>query len=147
MDCSARLDWRHLGQVTRDGKGLLTFPEVADEPGLFRFSVPEPRGTEVYIGESVNLRQRILAQFRARHPESTNVRIRQALNAHLDARRTVRLSVIYDSATSTSLTSKRARMDAKRQMIQDAEASGCMLLNIQLVDPHSGSHKGLPTPS
>lgn len=52
-------DWRPQGLVDVDGRGLPRFPRLEAVPGFYRFRL----GTDAFIGQSENLRQR-MALFR-----------------------------------------------------------------------------------
>src|SRR5215210_2591945 len=61
----------------------LVIPWVPAGPGIYRFRVSNASETEVYIGESQNLRQRMMGNYASTHTGKMNVRIRKIVLGHL----------------------------------------------------------------
>jgi hypothetical protein len=87
-------DWEYVGDVGLSAAGRLVFPSLSSGPAVYRFVV-ESSPTEVYIGETENLRQRMEHNYRY-HPGSTNVRVRDLLVGRLEAGHSIRLALMRD---------------------------------------------------
>jgi hypothetical protein len=87
-------DWEEFGQVGLLPTGRLAIPIVPAKPGIYRFRVMGDAGTEVYIGETDNLRRRMQGNYASTHTGATNVRVRELLLTHLRGRGIVSLAVV-----------------------------------------------------
>jgi len=75
MALDLRLRWHAIGEVALDAAGLLRFPDVGAEPGIYRFQLWGQERRAIYIGETHSLKQRFY-QYRAPGPrQPTNQRI------------------------------------------------------------------------
>ena len=70
--------WTVLGPIVAP-TGKLVMPEAPPEAGVYRFLVYRETGIEVYIGETIHLRLRMLGGYASTHQGTTNVRVRRLL--------------------------------------------------------------------
>lgn len=85
VDARVAFRWQRLGVVTLDAAGKLAFPSgVPATPGLYRLTLRNTTGrNQIYIGETINLRQRI-SHYRVPRPsQTTNIRINALILEHL----------------------------------------------------------------
>ncbi len=87
-------EWEDVGSVRRSPIGRLDIPQVSAGPGIYRFRVSNSSSSEVYIGESQNLQNRMLHNYTYNHTGQTNVRVREMLLGHLAEGRDIRLAVV-----------------------------------------------------
>ncbi|KAA1426895.1 hypothetical protein [Nocardioides antri] len=83
---SVRFSWQHLGPVTLDGDGKVTFPRpLPQAPGLYRMHFTGSGQLDrFYIGEADNLRRRLASNYRNPSPrQRTSLRVNEALRTHL----------------------------------------------------------------
>jgi hypothetical protein len=89
-------DWQEAGPIGLSPSRKLAFPVILPEPGIYRFRVPSVARSEVYSGESENLRQRMEHNYRY-HPGPTNVRVRAWLLGDLWEGRSIQLAIARSS--------------------------------------------------
>jgi hypothetical protein len=87
-------DWEEVGTLSLTPAGRLAIPQVTPAPGIYRIQVSNDSSTEVYIGESQDLRQRMVGNYASTHTGVTNVRVRGILSGHLAEGRDVRLAIV-----------------------------------------------------
>lgn len=98
---SVDFEWRPVGQVTRedgaDGRAVLSFPDgLTSRPGVYRLVFQTESGTEVYIGESDNVRRRGRQYRRGDGTQTTS----RWVHEHLDARLAGGASVVMEIMVS-----------------------------------------------
>jgi hypothetical protein len=91
---AVEFDWEEIGQVELSPAGRLAMPSVPAEPGIYRFRITSEHRTEVYIGETSNLRRRMQANYASTHTGATNVRVRKLLQSQLGEARGVHLAIV-----------------------------------------------------
>jgi hypothetical protein len=87
-------DWEEIGHLGLAPAGSLVIPPVPAEPGIYRFRLSGDAATEVYIGESDNLRRRMQGNYASKHTGTTNVRVRELLQHHLTEEECVHLAIV-----------------------------------------------------
>ena len=97
MQIMIEFDWEAVGAVSLTAAGRLDIPPVSAGPGVYRFRVSNDSLTEVYIGESQNLRQRMVNNYASTHTGTTNVRVRGVLVGHLREGRDVQLAIVRNA--------------------------------------------------
>lgn len=137
--------WEERGAVGLFPSNRLSFPPVPAEPGIYRFQVSSATGTEVYIGESQDLRHRMQRNYGSTHTGRTNVRIRTLLQTHPVEGRRVRLSIIRRAQlvidgerAGADLTLKPVRLIVENAALATALRAGweiLKLLRLPLQDP------------
>jgi hypothetical protein len=94
MRVTIELSWETIGEVSLSPFGTLHFPAVPSRPGIYRFRVLNLSETEVYIGESQDLRHRMLRNYASKHKGRTYVRVREMLLQHLAKGRIIELAIV-----------------------------------------------------
>ena len=95
-EISLKFAWRVLGSICLDTKGGLTFPTVADGPGLYRLRVNGDRQPQFYIGESQSLRSRFRNYRTGSKGQATSHRINLLLKNALIAGASISVDVVVD---------------------------------------------------
>lgn len=114
---SLRFQWHPVGLVSLDNDRL-RFPEVPDQPGVYRFTI----GGRVYIGETNRLRRRF-QHYRTPGPtQATNIRLNGLLIDALRGGEMVTAEIVSDAEVSFDDKFKPVRFDLKsaRLMVENA---------------------------
>jgi hypothetical protein len=124
-------DWEDVGALILTPEERLGIPRVPSGPGIYRFRVSNAVGTEVYIGESQNLRNRMVRNYATTHTGSTNVRIRGMLRQHIKEGRDVQLAIVSRAVieaegqrASADLNFKDARLLVENAALALARRAG-----------------------
>ncbi len=130
-------DWHDKGVVSLSPEGRLAIPQVPVAPGIYRFRVADASGTEVYIGESQNLRHRMLRNYASTHRGHTTVRVRELLFRYLVEKRSVRLAIVdrallevAGEQTSADMNEKCVRLLVENAALMLARRAGEHLHNL-----------------
>lgn len=122
-DIKLTFEWRMLGNIVLDTSGSVAFPFVTNGAGLYRLRLDGADKSQIYIGESVNLRRRF-GNYRGPGPtQQTSLRINALLKEWLEAGATIAVDIITHgvelsingASTSVDLSDK-----AVRRMIEHA---------------------------
>lgn len=117
LDISAQS--RHVDRITIDKDGKLAFPQVAEVPGSYQFTVKHPSGgTSLCVGETDRLRRRF-QHYRTPGPtQHTNIRLNELFRSIIQSGGSVHVSVI-ESATASDTPLDLARK-ADRLLVESA---------------------------
>jgi murein DD-endopeptidase MepM/ murein hydrolase activator NlpD len=136
MRVGVEFKWEEVGWVARSD-GRLQLPLVPMEPGIYCFRVFTDAGMEVYIGESQNLRHRMLRNYASKHRGRTNVRVRQLLLQRLDEGRRVQLAVarrvslrVEGEQSPADLRLKHVRLLVENAALVLAQRDGHLIRNL-----------------
>ena len=115
-------DWEEVGAVRLSPAGRLEIPPVSAEPGVYRFRVSNASGTAVYIGESQNLRRRMVGNYASTHTDTTNVRVRGMLLGYLTEGRDVRLAIVREAVLEVDgeLAPAELKLKDARLLVENA---------------------------
>ncbi len=122
-DIALAFEWKMLGNVNLDANGSVAFPSVTRGAGLYRLRLDGVGRSQVYIGESVNLRRRF-GNYRGPGPtQQTSLRINALLKETIAAGATIAVDIVTEGVkltingvqVSVDLTDK-----AMRRMIEHA---------------------------
>jgi hypothetical protein len=115
-------EWEEIGDLGVTEAGRLAIPRVPAVPGIYRFWATDGVGSEVYIGESQDLRHRMERNYANKHRGETNVRVREMLLAGLAARRSVRLAIVRAAVMEVDGAKAPADMSKKsvRLLVENA---------------------------
>lgn len=80
---SLSADWTFAGKITLSQEGVLNFPQVVAEAGVYRFRFSGGDRHRCYIGESASLRRRFAAYRRPGATQATNLRLNELMIMHL----------------------------------------------------------------
>jgi hypothetical protein len=89
--------WARVGEVTGStdlGRWPLAFPELRPIPGVYRLLLSGRSGTEVYIGESDDVRRRGRQYRRGGGTQKTSRRVHEHLVARLADGWTVQMEIV-----------------------------------------------------
>ena len=136
MRVSVDFTWTDIGRV-RSETAKLRFPDVADRPGIYRFTLMKAGAERTYIGETDRLRRRF-QHYRTPGPtQPTNVRLNSAMSALLADGGDVVVSVVTSAGVSVDgvdglldLRDKSARMLVENAALTDARRSGADIENL-----------------
>lgn len=104
LELSIRATWEHWGSVTLDEEGRPHFPDVPDEPGVYRLWLLDgAQRTGLYIGEGQSLRSRLRNYRTPGAGQQTSLRINGTIVAHLE-----RGGIELDAATEAEVQSAGA---------------------------------------
>lgn len=79
IECHLTMAWQEIGAIKVAEDGRLVFPDIGKAPGLYRITIRQGTGHEVYIGEATNLRRRF-HNYRSPGPtQETSKRINDLL--------------------------------------------------------------------
>jgi hypothetical protein len=122
MRVAVDFDWKKVGPLRLSTAGRLAIPQVPAASGIYRFQVLSEAGPEVYIGESRDLRQRMVHNYASTHTGATNVRVRDMLLRHLTAGRDVRLAIVTEAVLiiEDELTAADLHLKEVRRLIESA---------------------------
>lgn len=122
-DIALAFEWKMLGNVNLDANGSVAFPSVTSGAGLYRLRLDGVGRSQVYIGESVNLRRRF-GNYRGPGPtQQTSLRINALLKETIAAGAIIAVDIVTEGVkltingvqVSVDLTDK-----AMRRMIEHA---------------------------
>lgn len=122
-DIALAFEWKMLGNVILDANGNVAFPSVTSGAGLYRLRLDGIGRSQVYIGESVNLRRRF-GNYRGPGPtQQTSLRINALLKESIAAGAVIAVDIVTEDVklsingvqVSVDLTDK-----AMRRMIEHA---------------------------
>lgn len=122
-DIALAFEWKMLGNVILDANGSVAFPSVTNGAGLYRLRLDGVGKSQVYIGESVNLRRRF-GNYRGPGPtQQTSLRINALLKETIAAGAIIAVDIVTEGVkltingvqVSVDLTDK-----AMRRMIEHA---------------------------
>ena len=122
-DIALAFEWKMLGNVNLDANGSVAFPSVTSGAGLYRLRLDGVARSQVYIGESVNLRRRF-GNYRGPGPtQQTSLRINALLKETIAAGAIIAVDIVTEGVkltingvqVSVDLTDK-----AMRRMIEHA---------------------------
>ncbi|WP_432814479.1 DUF7662 domain-containing protein [Sphingorhabdus sp.] len=122
-DIALAFEWKMLGNVILDANGNVAFPSVTNGAGLYRLRLDGIDRSQVYIGESVNLRRRF-GNYRGPGPtQQTSLRINALLKESIAAGAVIAVDIVTEDVklsingvqVSVDLTDK-----AMRRMIEHA---------------------------
>jgi hypothetical protein len=108
--------WQAAARITLDEGGKLTFGALETAPGLYRMMLTGINLTrpKVYIGETDNLRRRLVGNYRNPGPtQQTSLRINALLREHLNAGGAADLSIA--TSVSVILSKARLQLDLRRK--------------------------------
>lgn len=132
------LRWRDAGVVALDSDGEIVFPRLPPVAGLYEMTfagVGELARPRVYIGESDNLRRRVMHYRNPGPTQDTNLRLNAAIKSQLAASGGVRLAiateaqVVLDGAGGPQpldLAQKPSRLLAESAELVVARAGGAV---------------------
>jgi hypothetical protein len=89
--------WARVGEVTGStdlGRWPLAFPELRPTPGVYRLLLSGRSGSEVYIGESDDVRRRGRQYRRGDETQKTSRRVHEHLLARLADGWTVQMEIV-----------------------------------------------------
>ena len=130
-------EWQRLGHVVLDTNGSLLFPSVMNRAGLYRLRLDGIGRSQVYIGESLNLRRRF-RNYRGPGPtQQTSLRINALLLEAIADGTIVAVDIVTEgvklilngSPVSVDLSDK-----AIRGMIENAAIVASRLTDIEIVN-------------
>ncbi len=137
VQVSIQFDWEEIGVVGLSGAEKLTMPVVPAEPGVYRFQIPNESDREVYIGETQDLRHRMLRNYANKHRGKTNVRVRTILLEHLANGRVISLAIVSRAymaidgqQTSVDMNLKVARLLVENAALAEARQTGATIHNL-----------------
>jgi hypothetical protein len=110
LDVQVRMRWYRPAAVTLGGDGRLLFPLLPHSPGIYRLTLADAPGqarSQVYVGESEDLRRRTGHYRRPGPTQQTSLRINALLQEHLQQGGSVTLAV----ATSATVTAGGTAQD------------------------------------
>lgn len=101
LEVSIRATWERWGSVTLDEQGRPHFPDVPDEPGVYRLWLLDgAQRAGLYIGEGQSLRRRLRNYRSPGAGQQTSLRINGIIVAHLE-----RGGIVLDAATRAEVLS------------------------------------------
>lgn len=104
LELSTRATWERWGSVTLDERGRPHFPDVPDEPGVYRLWLMDgAQRAGLYIGEGQSLRRRLRNYRSPGAGQQTSLRINGIIVAHLE-----RGGIELDAATRAEVHSAGA---------------------------------------
>lgn len=138
-ESTVHCSWQSAGEVALVD-GMLVFPRVPNAPGVYRFTLNDPAGTRVYVGESQRLPGRFQYYRTPGGPgeqRTTKFRLNRLMLAALTAggRVTVEVATQAEAVASDGtraaldLSQKAARHRAEHAIEAAERASGSTLLN------------------
>jgi len=71
--------WIAMGSACLDHKGRIQFPKSADRPAIYRLTIKNKDGVQVYIGETDNLRRRLQGYRTPGPTQPTNKRLQAVM--------------------------------------------------------------------
>jgi hypothetical protein len=122
-DIALAFEWKILGNVILDANGNVAFPSVTSGAGLYRLRLDGVGRSQMYIGESVNLRRRF-GNYRGPGPtQQTSLRINALLKESIATGAVIAVDIVTEDVklsingvqVSVDLTDK-----AMRRMIEHA---------------------------
>ena len=122
-DIALNFEWQMSGNVVLDPNGSVLFPGVTNGAGLYRLRLDGDGRSQVYIGESVNLRRRF-GNYRGPGPtQQTSLRINALLKESIARGAVIAVDIVTEGVkltingcqVSVDLTDK-----AMRRMIEHA---------------------------
>jgi hypothetical protein len=122
-----------LGQIKLDRDQKLVFPNVGQEPAIYRFTATESNGkVSAYVGESMKLRRRF-HHYRTPGPtQTTNIRLNDDYTAILGNGGTIVVDAIFaanGSDTPLDLTTQPARLLVENAWLVFLQRQGIRLKN------------------
>lgn len=90
-------EWMNAGEVTIDDERL-AFPPLPAIPGVYRFVFECSSSAQVYIGETDHLERRMRNYRSPGITQPTNIRVNEAMVAHLRDGGSIALDVVTDAA-------------------------------------------------
>ena len=135
---SVEFQWRGLGSVQRDERGLLVFPAAPRRPGLYRFRLCGDADDRHYIGETDELRRRLQQYRTPGRKQQTNIRINARFCDHMVAGGSIEVDIV-DGRVAVSAAGTALEVDLAHKimrgllehaaLVSDA-ATGVDLLNL-----------------
>lgn len=130
-------EWEEMNDIELTSANRLSFPQVPTEPGIYQFRIAGITGDEVYIGESSDLKRRMLSNYASTHTGTTNVRVREMLTQHLLDGRRVQFSLVrqahieVDGESSVpDLRQKPMRLIVENAALAVAQRAGDRIHNL-----------------
>jgi hypothetical protein len=131
-------DWRYLGSLGVDARGLLMFPRVGQASGIYQFVVDYSADHRaVYIGEAAQLDRRWQRYRTPGSAPTTNLRLGPLLSAAISTGGTVGLHIattislmINDLPVEADLSWKPHRLLAESAALSEARDAGIPVLNL-----------------
>ena len=138
MRIVVEFEWEQLDDIGLTPTNRLSFPQIPAEPGIYQFRITGADGDEVYIGESSDLKRRMLGNYASTHTGTTNVRVREMLTQHLLDGRRVQFSIIRQAGlevdgetTVPNLSQKPMRLIVENAALVVAQQAGDRIHNLQ----------------
>lgn len=122
-DIALAFEWKMLGNVTLDANGSVAFPSVTSGAGLYRLRLDGVGRSQMYMGESVNLRRRF-GNYRGPGPtQQTSLRINALLKETIAAGAIIAVDIVTEGVKLT-INGVQVSVDvtdkAMRRMIEHA---------------------------
>lgn len=130
-------EWQMLGLVVLDTNGTVVFPNVASCAGLYRLRLDQVGRSQIYIGESVNLRRRF-GNYRNPGPtQQTSRRINALLKEWLGTGAIIAVDIVNSGVklcvngapVSADLTDKAVRRMIEHAAIVSTDGSDIEIAN------------------
>ena len=95
-DIVLAFEWQMLGNVILDANGSVVFPSITSGAGLYRLRLDGVGRSQVYIGESVNLRRRF-GNYRGPGPtQQTSLRINALLKESIATGAVIAVDIVTE---------------------------------------------------
>jgi hypothetical protein len=129
---SVDFSWEGIGEVAVES-GSLRFPRAPECPGVYKFDF----GQSVYIGETDRFPRRF-QHYRTPGPsQPTNVRLKSRMLEHIDADKTVVVSIITRATINVDgvdsqldLTKKASRLLLESAILSSSHIAGYSVENL-----------------
>lgn len=109
MRVAVEFNWRQVGWL-RVEAGRLSFPDLPDVPGVYRFDL----GERIYIGEADRLRRRF-QHYRTPGPrQATNLRLNALMLELLGASTAIEVSTVTAAEKSTAGRHRSTSVTSRR---------------------------------
>ncbi len=136
MIFTGNIQWDDCGDVYLGAKDELQFPELDSLPGVYLFRLDDGKKTEVYIGETDNMKRRATQYRNPGSSQTTNINLNKIMKNNLKSggRITIYLmnlmTVEVDGRIIGGLDDKYVRRFLENAAILHAIQQGDQLLNM-----------------
>ena len=136
MIFTGNIQWDDCGDVYLGAKDELQFPELDSLPGVYLFRLDDGKKTEVYIGETDNMKRRATQYRNPGSSQTTNINLNKIMKNNLKSggRITIYLmnliTVEIDGRIIGGLDDKYVRRFLENAAILHAIQQGDQLLNM-----------------
>jgi hypothetical protein len=130
LDVQVRMRWHRPAAVTLDDAGRLLFPLLPHSPGIYRLTLADAPGqvrSQVYVGESENLRRRTGHYRRPGPTQQTSLRINALLREHLQQGGSVTVAVATSATVATVGTAQDLSLNRKTARVLAEHAALAMI--------------------